>query len=145
MKLQYIVCMEEKILTKQGLKKTPIRKDLLAIFLTSNTALSHAMLEQQIGQKYDRVILYRTLNTFEEKGILHKIMNFEGIAMYALCVEECEEHHHHDNHIHFFCEKCEETSCVSEEYTPKIVLAKEYFVHEIMISVKGICPKCQGK
>jgi Fur family transcriptional regulator, ferric uptake regulator len=135
--------MEEQILKKHQLKKTAIRKHLLDLFLNTNTALSHAMIEKQVEQLYDRVTLYRTLNTFEEKGIIHKIMNFEGVAMYALCVENCEEHHHHDNHIHFSCEKCKETICVSEEYTPKIILPKEYQIHEIMISVKGICPKCQ--
>lgn len=134
--------MEEQVLKKHQLKKTAIRKDLLSIFLKSETALSHAMIEKQV--QYDRVTLYRTLNTFEEKGIIHKIMNFEGIAMYALCANDCKQDHHHDNHIHFFCEKCEKTSCISEEYTPKIILPKEYQIKEIQVSIKGVCSNCKS-
>ncbi len=133
--------MEEQILKKHQLKRTSVRKGLLTIFLNSETALSHAMIEKQV--EYDRVTLYRTLNTFEEKGIVHKIMNFEGVAEYALCASGCAEDHHHDHHIHFYCEKCRKTSCMPEEYTPKIELPTEYQVKEIQFSVKGVCPTCK--
>jgi Fur family ferric uptake transcriptional regulator len=31
------------------------------------------VIEKEVGDKYDRVTIYRTLQTFEEKGIIHTI------------------------------------------------------------------------
>ena len=66
------------------------------------TATSQPDLESLMND-VDRVTLYRILNVFEEKGIIHKVFDLNGTANYAICTSNCQEHRHHDEHLHFNC------------------------------------------
>ena len=93
----------EHILSHHDLKKTSTRMEVLKYFLSKTYALSHADIETAMIDQFDRVTLYRTLNTFEDKGITHRLLDPEGVARYALCADKCDEHDHKDDHIHFYC------------------------------------------
>ncbi len=41
--------------------------------MDSNGALAHADIEKKTGESFDRVTVYRTLQSFVEKGIVHLI------------------------------------------------------------------------
>ena len=69
-------------LQKNELRHTGCREDTLLLFFDEDTALSHGNLEKTLGQKYDRVTIYRTLKTFVEKGILHKVLDEDGLRMH---------------------------------------------------------------
>ncbi|HNK90447.1 MAG TPA: transcriptional repressor, partial [Chitinophagales bacterium] len=60
-------------LKKSGLRVTPIREEVLEYFTDQQRALAHADIEANYKNKFDRVTLYRTLTTFIESGILHKV------------------------------------------------------------------------
>ncbi|MGL1176149.1 Fur family transcriptional regulator, partial [Vibrio parahaemolyticus] len=64
---------------------TDTRKKILHFFLESNSALTHADIEQQMDATFDRVTIYRTLQTFVEKGIIHTIPSADNAIRYALC------------------------------------------------------------
>ena len=101
--------MTDDILKKNKLSVTDGRKKILDLFLARDGALAHADIERFTGEMFDRVTVYRTLQTFVEKGIIHLIPTTDNSILYALCKENCEEGHHHDNHVHFICDGCSKT------------------------------------
>ena len=88
------------LLNSFQLKKTPIRVSVVEYFLSKPHALSQNDLEQNLPEPLDRITLYRTLRTFEDKGVLHKIIDNQGITKYALCSEHCHHAHHKHNTVH---------------------------------------------
>lgn len=51
---------------------TDSRMQILDLFYNNEGALAHADIEKKTGDAIDRVTIYRTLQTFEEKGIDRK-------------------------------------------------------------------------
>ncbi len=133
----------QKLLLNYGLRKTGCRQEVLRQFLQNSFALSHADLEKLIGDRYDRVTIYRTLYSFEERGLIHSINDVSGAVKFALCQEEsCSQQHHHDNHIHFYCTSCSQTFCLNDVVIPPISLPKTYKVERLHFSAQGICKDC---
>jgi Fur family transcriptional regulator, ferric uptake regulator len=131
-----------EILERHGLRKTDARMAILQAFKKSKTALSHGDIESLLKTNFDRVTLYRTLTSFLEKGIIHKVLDDSEAAKYAYCVDDCNEHHHHDEHVHFKCTKCGLSECLQEIHIPNISLPKGYKFIESNILVEGVCAKC---
>ncbi|WP_347157275.1 Fur family transcriptional regulator [Pontibacter chitinilyticus] len=132
----------QTILHTYGLRKTGCRQDVLGLFLANPFALAHADLERLLGERYDRVTLYRTLYAFEEQGLLHSINDVSGAVKYALCQEACSPHQHHDNHIHFNCTSCGQTFCLNDVAIPPLPLPEGYQVNSLHFSAQGICKAC---
>ena len=133
----------DDILRRNSLSVTESRKKILNLFLNISGALAHGDIERKAGEKFDRVTVYRTLQTFVEKGIIHTIPTTDNSVRYALCKDNCTEGHHHDNHVHFICLKCGSTLCLEDVIVPEIKMSKGYAVNEIEVVVKGICLNCQ--
>lgn len=131
------------ILHRRQLSSTESRRKILTLFLNSDDALTHGDIEKEVGHKYDRVTIYRTLQTFEEKGIIHSIPTSDNSIKYALC-KECEEGHHHDDHVHFICSNCEKTICLDDVVSPKIELPGGYAADNVQVIIKGICADCNS-
>lgn len=131
-----------ELLSTAGLRKTEMRTSVLQIFVETNHALSHQEIENNL-QNVDRVTLYRTLKSFDQKGIIHKVMDGSGVDKYALCEHHCDEGHHHDNHIHFSCNQCGFTYCVDNAEMPDIKLPSGYLVVETNILINGVCNNCR--
>jgi Fur family ferric uptake transcriptional regulator len=133
----------QDILKKAGLKATPIRSAVLDILIKSNHALHQNFIESKL-ENLDIITLYRTLKSFEEKGLVHKITDTNAVVKYASCKPTCLEHHHHyDNHIHFECESCKNTFCLEESEVPHLTIPEKYKVTSVNITMKGKCEKCQ--
>lgn len=110
-----------RILKDFKLRSTPGRAAILDAFLIHNYALSHGDLEKEVPATFDRVTVYRTLKTFLDKGLIHKVLDGEGGMKYALCNEACTTANHHHDHVHFKCTKCGQTNCLQVEI-PEIKL-----------------------
>jgi Fur family ferric uptake transcriptional regulator len=132
----------EKLLKNHDLRITKVRTVVLDYFHSQTVALSHADIEQQFVKEFDRVTLYRTLNTFLEKGLVHKVPDDSGVARYAVCRTSCSEHHHMDNHVHFKCEVCEKVECLHELAIPEMKVPAGYEVHSANLLIQGICNRC---
>lgn len=133
----------QQLLSAYGLRKTGCRQEVLHQFLLNGFALSHADLERLLHNRYDRVTIYRTLYSFEEKGLIHSINDVSGSVKFALCREEsCAQHKHTDNHIHFNCTACGQTFCLNEVHIPHLALPGEYQVQRLQLSAQGICRNC---
>ncbi|MFA9290522.1 MAG: Fur family transcriptional regulator, partial [Solirubrobacteraceae bacterium] len=87
----------------------------------------------------DRVTIYRVLERLMEEGVIHKIVNVDGVVKYAGC-HSCSEKHHH-NHIHFSCQKCKSVTCL-EDVKPSFKLPENYIVSEVNFTLSGLCPQC---
>jgi len=140
-----IIDIEEQVdtaLKKNNLSITDSRKKILQLFLEQTGALAHGDIEKKAGEKFDRVTVYRTLQTFVDKGIIHAIPTADNSIRYALCKDECSGGHHHDHHIHFVCDKCNNTYCLDDVVTPEIKLPKGYAAKHVEVVVEGICKNC---
>ena len=131
------------LLQQNGLSVTESRKKILQLFLGQTGALAHGDIEKKAGEKFDRVTIYRTLQKFVDKGMIHTIPTADNAIRYALCKDECSEGHHHDHHIHFVCSSCSNTYCLDDVVTPEIKLPKDYMTEHIEVVVEGICKNCR--
>jgi Fur family ferric uptake transcriptional regulator len=131
------------ILKKNHLSNTDSRRAILEVFLLADNALAHHDIEKITGDRFDRVTVYRTLQTFIDKGIVHTIPTADNATRYALCRENCSQGHHHDNHVHFICEICGKTTCLDNTHIPSVKLPKAYTPTQINMIVNGICPDCR--
>lgn len=131
----------QKILKTHDLRITNCRVDVLTAFKKNPSALSQGVLEDQFPQ-YDRVTLYRTLNSFLESGILHKIPNDQGTATYGLCHDSCSPEDHNHDHVHFKCNECGKLECLDEMIELQVNLPSGYQVNQVNLIVDGVCAEC---
>lgn len=129
------------ILKEHDLKHTKQRVRVLEEIALDKAAVSQPELEKKLGKEIDRVTLYRILNAYEDKGILHKIMDISGTANYAICSSSCSEHDHHDEHVHFNCTNCLKIYCL-EVNVPRIKMPVGFKANTVSSTAYGICDKC---
>lgn len=132
----------EEVLSNHGLRNTIARVKVFEVFQKQNYALSHSDLEKKLQKDFDRVTIYRTIHSFLDKGIIHKVIDDSESAKYALCVDDCSSGHHHDNHVHFKCTKCGNSECLNHVQIPHINLPKGYLVSESNLLIEGVCKSC---
>ena len=133
----------ESKLNSKKINPTANRMLVLDFMLDQNSAMSLSDIEKGLAPT-DRVTVYRTLKTFEEKGLVHSIEDGTGIPKYALCVEDCDAEGHHDLHLHFYCKACKETYCLPKTRIPKVNLPDRFKPDEIDLLIKGLCDKCNS-
>lgn len=133
----------EKRLNENGVRPTAMRILIYKYMVEKEVAVALTDIENAFA-KADRTTLYRTLKTFEEKGIVHQIDDGTHISKYALCEPGCNCELEQDLHLHFHCNNCEETVCLTEQKIPHINLPDGYIAEDANLVVKGICEKCSG-
>ena len=133
-----------QVLDNHALRKTAMRMDVLQVFLDKEEiALSNQELEAELEDS-DRVTLYRTLKTFEKKGIIHQAIDGSGINKYAMCHADCTEHEHVDDHAHFHCTQCGKTLCLEEIDVPQVDVPPGYQVQTSYMVIQGQCNQCDS-
>src|ERR1700709_2611187 len=132
----------QNILKRNQLSVTGSRTRILELFLSQTGALAHGDIEKRTGEKFDRVTIYRTLQTFVDKGIIHTIPTADNSVRYALCKDECTTGHHHDNHVHFVCQNCGVTICLDDVHIPRVELPDGFKAQQIEMVVSGKCKDC---
>jgi Fur family ferric uptake transcriptional regulator len=133
----------DDILKRNMLSVTAGRKKILELFLQNAGALSHGDIEKKAGERFDRVTVYRTLQVFLEKGIIHNIPTADNSILYALCKDDCSEGHHRDDHVHFICNDCGKTVCLEDVTIPPVKLPKGFSSIQVDVVVSGICKDCK--
>ncbi len=129
---------EGKLMDKNT-RPTSMRILVYDFLNTQEIALSLSEIEHHFDSA-DRITIYRTLKTFEEKGIVHGIQ--EGnTTKYRLCHDDCDENTHKDWHLHFYCKICKQTTCKEDVVIPADVRGK-FRIDEIRFFAKGICENC---
>ncbi len=132
----------DEVLKNKQLSVTESRKKILELFHQSGSALAHGDIEKLSGEQFDRVTVYRTLQTFVEKGIIHTIPTADNAVLYALCKDDCSGGHHLDNHVHFICDHCNTTYCLDHVVIPEIELPRGFKAHQTNVVISGTCDHC---
>lgn len=129
----------EEILNEHDLKNTGCRKYILGELLKNEAAMSESELKESYPDLFDRVTLYRTLKTLEEKGIIHRIVLNDNTVKYAL-----NRHHHRDDnlHSHFHCERCNEVLCLDGAARFDVNLPEGFVAQDVYVVIDGLCDAC---
>lgn len=125
-----------------SIRKTPIRMEMLEIFLRSaGKALSNRDIELDLEDP-DRITVYRTLKTFEQKGLIHQVIDGTGVTKYAICIDDCNDHAHHDEHAHFRCDKCGKTTCFDGAISLPSDIPPGFVIKNAHLVLEGSCADC---
>lgn len=137
----------EQVLKTKKMRITQARTEVLGQFIHAPSALSHSDLEKRLGADFDRVTLYRTLASFLENGLIHKVPDETGTQRFAYCNHEHHEHEgeHVHTHVHFNCISCNRTLCLDDITIPSVGLPQGFTQHESVYLVKGTCSLCSKK
>jgi Fe2+ or Zn2+ uptake regulation protein len=132
----------EELLRQHGLKATPARLAILAVFNKNNTPLSAERVYKELQQnrtKINEATVYRTLTSLLEAKILKRIDLQKDAASFELAA-----HHHH----HITCTRCDriedfESSTV-EKALLEIARRSSHFISigDHSVELFGICKKC---
>ena len=133
----------ESVLKAKDIPPTAMRILVLEYLQKQSVATSLQDLEKAFSHS-DRTTLYRTLKTFEEKGLVHEIQDGSQAAKYALCAESCKAGSHYDLHLHFYCYSCKQTSCLPKHKVPEVTLPDNFVLKELNLVAKGICDTCKS-
>lgn len=128
----------DKLAQKQT-RPTSMRILLYNYLVKQAGARSLSEIEADFGH-VDRITLYRSLKTFEEKGLVHSIQE-QNTTRYKLCADECTENTHRDRHLHLYCRLCKQTSCRYDLQLPDTAFP-DIQIDEIRFFAKGLCADC---
>ncbi|SDR69502.1 Fur family transcriptional regulator, ferric uptake regulator [Gillisia sp. Hel1_33_143] len=130
-----------KKLEDKGVKPTAMRLLTYKYLSKMKVAISLGELEKHFKSS-ERSTLFRTIKTFEEYKLVHAIEDGSGLVKYALCSIDCQCEMGIDLHLHFHCNKCDETICLTDHKIPQINLPEGFKAENINLIVQGICIKC---
>ncbi len=132
----------EDILNKIGLKKTEVRILLLDFLIKNKNPISASEIFLKLKKhKLDQVTIYRTLESFLEKGMIKKVDTGSREAQYEI-IDEKNDHHH------MICIKCNTiedfTGCDSENLIKNALKKSKKFnkINHHSFDLFGICMKC---
>ena len=137
-----------RILKEHNLKVTKIRLEVLDLLIKSGIAMSHSQISEKLdSEAVDKVTLYRTLNTFTEAGIAHKVATEDRNWLYAIFDEDAhEESDHSHEHAHFICDECDKIYCFPIEENVTEIQQQHKMGFQIKskeVRLHGLCPICQ--
>lgn len=135
----------ESVFHDRGLKKTPLRNELLGLFYDLRSSLTVEKIKSKLGTSKDKVTIYRALEAFEQSGLIHRVPDKNNLIRYALCSSKCNSHKHSHNHAHLICNSCDETYCIDEIEPPKTKSINGFNIENSKLTLEGICPYCQKK
>ncbi|MBP0902236.1 Fur family transcriptional regulator [Mariniflexile gromovii] len=134
----------EKLFELKDIRITAMRLLIYKFLAERKVAVTLSDIENAF-EKADRTTLYRTIKTFEENDIVHQIDDGTGITKYALCESGCHCEIETDLHLHFHCNNCGETICLTDHKIPQIKVPDGFVSENVNLVVKGMCDKCSGQ
>lgn len=134
----------EQVLKSHQVRPTAMRMLIYKFLSKNNIAMALTDIESTFD-KSERTTLYRTIKTFEKKGLVHQIDDGTGVAKYALDENAIKNGPSQDLHLHFHCTSCNETSCLTDHKIPHISLPDGFITEDMNLVIKGTCDKCSGR
>ena len=131
----------EEVLRDCGLRRTSGRVRLLGLLLGAAAPLAPDEIFARLRRRgIDRVTVYRTLESFLEAGIVHRI-EAGGRRRFAVCGRVHRGH----CHPHFTCRVCGTVECLRDVALPRLRrLGRAYRVEEQELYVRGVCARCSA-
>lgn len=127
-------------LLHHNVKPTANRIVVVKALAESDRPLTMRELEEKI-LSIDKSGIFRALSLFRDHHIVHVIDGEEGGVRYELCRSTCHEQCD-DSHVHFYCEQCHRTFCLTDLALPAIDLPEGYRPTSANYIIHGICPNC---
>ncbi len=134
-----------ELLKARGLRRTTARETILHLLAKAGRPLSHQdILRRKGSRSFDRVTVYRTLETLQRAGLLHRIQGTDGAWRFCTHGEgptgDCA-----GNHIHFLCSKCDQMSCLPEQPLPWVEAPAGAIIRSKQLVVHGLCAACVSR
>jgi len=133
----------ETFLRSHGLRKTPVRVGVVDVLSKAGRPMS---VPQILGKLkgVDSVTVYRTLNTFVKKGLVHRVKSEDRSWLFAM--GPAQKAHEH-KHPHFVCEGCGKVECLAgsmipDSFVTNLGVKKDYLVSYSEVVLHGTCPAC---
>ena len=134
----------EELLREHGIRPTANRIVVAKELAAAERPMSLTELECKIVS-IDKSGVFRTLTLFREHHMVHVIEDGGDGVRYELCHSHDGHEHDDDQHVHFFCENCNRTFCISDVPIPSVILPDGYKLTSINYMAKGLCPECANK
>lgn len=135
-------------LRENDLRLTSQRQAILQILLEYRHA--HLSVEELYNIAHEHypelgiATVYRTLDTFVELGIVHKMEFGDKGARYELNVDDGQHYHHH-----LFCISCgtiiEFNDDLLEKLEERIINESKFLIKDHSLRFYGLCHECQQK
>jgi len=131
------------ILEHHEVKKTSPRVALIQALQKGEGPLSESEIKALMGELYDRVTFYRSVQTLSRAGIIHRIVADNVMVKYAL--NHCENGHHHEvDHAHFYCRECHDLFCLKTVKLQSLNLPAGFVDEEHDLVIRGTCEQCNA-
>lgn len=135
----------DTLLRLAGLRRTPVRAGALEVLQKSGRPMGAVDILGKLPAKTDAVTVYRTLNTFTKKKLIHRVRGEDRVWRYALGDEQQPRQHQHP---HFVCETCGKVECLKDAEIPRTFIetlgvTPRYAVRYPEVVLHGQCPRCR--
>lgn len=116
------------------------RVAVLKVLLKADSTLRQDQISERIGERhFDKVTIYRTLESLLKTGLVHKAFVEERARHFELA-HNCSET---QCHPHFSCTGCGSTHCLTGLSLPKAKSRhKGFHIHRQQTLLEGLCPAC---
>ena len=133
----------DELLREHGFKVTSSRVAILSLFSDRCNPMSAEQIFEKLSPDADLVTVYRTLASFEKKGILRRADLHKDSVVYELN----SGHHHH----HIVCTNCEKVEqfeqCAADSLVRAAISHSANFskIKGHSLEFFGICRECARK
>ena len=134
----------EKLAEQFEFTLTPLRKDVLTIFVKAKkplTAYEVLAILSKTRKNAKPPTVYRVLTFLSARCVLHRINN---INSYILC--QLREHNHTTSELIVLCEKCHQVIEFSDHVLAamlhKLATKHKIRINTHLIELSGLCKKC---
>ena len=141
--LMEVIMNINELLKDKDLKVTKYRKLILENLKSCDNPISAEELFDKLKKDYDMDLstIYRNLNILEEKGVLLKTTNLDGISYYQLN----DSHHKHFITCNICHKKFTIENCPVHELEDEIEKETGFVINGHNFEFTGVCPECQKK
>jgi len=128
-----------------GVKVTAGRVRVLDVLQAARQPLCHAELETRLAvgaaAPFDRVTLYRVLDSLVACGLALKAVDTRGVFRFSAAGTQRQ----HEGHVHFRCTDCGGVFCLKAVPPPPPKLPRGFRLAEVELDVRGVCANCASE
>ena len=130
-------------LRRSGLRRTPVRAGVMEVLARGGRPMSVTQILGRL-KGVDTVTVYRTLNTFVRKKLVHRVRGENRSWLYAVSDADLRPQHLHP---HFVCDECGKVECLGQSEIPggleqSLGVSPQYAVRWPEVVLHGLCPRC---